>query len=289
MSPAGAGAGVRAEAASTATAPRPFQVRGSRRHTPDTVTLALEPAGGPGLAFRPGQFTMLGALGAGEAPISVSSDPAGGGPLEQTVRDVGGVTHTLATAEAGDLVTVRGPYGTGWDVGAGAGGDIAVVAGGIGLAPLRSALLEIRAHRERYGRVVLLYGARTPGEMVFREDLAAWSDGRDAIETHVTVDHAEPGWRGPVGLVTGLIPAAGFDPARALALVCGPETMMRHVAAALAGAGVPPGQIRLSLERNMACGVGLCGHCQLRELFICADGPVFSYARVAGLLSLRGC
>jgi NAD(P)H-flavin reductase len=135
--------------------------------------------------------------------------------------------------------------------------------------------------------VVLLYGARTPHEQVFREDLARWADGDGGITLAVTVDRADRGWAGPVGLVTDLIPGAGFDPASTLALVCGPEVMMRFVAMALLDAGVPAGRIRISLERNMKCGIGLCGHCQLRELFICTDGPVLPYDRVAGLMTVR--
>lgn len=267
--------------------PRPFRVLSTERHTHDTATLVLEPARGEPLAFAAGQFTMLGVFGAGEAPISVSGDPAPGGLLEHTVRDVGGLTRTLAAASPGDLLTVRGPYGRGWDVRDGAGGDLLIVAGGIGLAPLRPAILEVLAHRPEFGRVTLLYGAREPAERVFTADLAGWTaDGRD-LAVAVTVDRAGPGWTGPVGLVTQLIPAARFSPARTLALVCGPEVMMRFVAAALTGAGVPADRIRLSLERNMECGVGLCGHCQLREYFICTDGPVFSYDQVAGLLAIR--
>ncbi len=267
--------------------PRPYRVLSSKRHTQDTVTLALEPADGEPLPFAAGQFTMLGAFGKGEAPISVSGDPAEPALLEHTVRDVGGVTHTLARAVPGDLLTVRGPYGRGWDVQDGAGGDLVIVAGGIGLAPLRGAILDVLARRADFGQVTLLYGARQPSERVFRDDLITWSADRRDLDVRVTVDHAAPGWDGPVGLVTRLIPQARFNPVRTLALVCGPEVMMRFVAAALIDAGLEAGQIRVSLERNMECGVGLCGHCQLREFFICTDGPVFSYDQVAGLMTLR--
>jgi NAD(P)H-flavin reductase len=267
--------------------PRPFRVVSTQRHTPDTVTLVLEPAGGGPLAFEPGQFTMLGAFGKGEAPISVSGDPADPARLEHTVRDVGGVTHTLAGAAPGDLLTVRGPYGRPWGAGDGAGGDLVIVAGGIGLAPLRSAILAVLARRSDFGQVTLLYGAREPAGQVFTADLAAWAADPAALRVAVTVDRAGPGWAGPVGLVTRLIPAARFNPARTLALVCGPEVMMRFVAAGLMDAGVPASRIRVSLERNMECGIGLCGHCQLREHFICTDGPVFSYDQVAGLMAVR--
>jgi NAD(P)H-flavin reductase len=267
--------------------PRPFRVQAVEEHTHDTKTLTLEPAGAAPLAFRAGQFTMLGAFGVGEVPISISGDPGQPGVLEHTIRDVGGVTHVLARSEPGDVLTVRGPYGTGWDVADGKGGDIVIVAGGIGLAPLRPSILEVLAERGAYRRVSLLYGARSPQERLFRNDLANWAGGAGALGVDISVDHADSGWPGRVGMVTTLIPAAEFDPSRTLALVCGPEVMMRFTAASLMDAGVPPSSIRVSLERNMKCGIGLCGHCQLRELFICADGPVFGYDRVAALMALR--
>lgn len=266
--------------------PRPFRVLATRTETADTATITMEPADGVPLGFAAGQFTMLGTFGGPEAPISVTSSPRVP-PVQQTIRDMGGVTHSLVTAQPGDLLTVRGPYGTGWNITDGSGGDLVIVAGGIGLAPLRSALLEALADRAAYRRVVLLYGARSPEEQVFRDDLARWADGEGDIALGTTVDRAGPGWRGRVGLVTRLIPDADFDPAATLALVCGPEVMMRFVAAALTDAGVPAERIRVSLERNMKCGIGLCGHCQLRELFICTDGPVLPYDQVAALMAMR--
>ena len=267
--------------------PRPFRVLATRAETADTTTLTMEPVDGTPLGFSAGQFTMIGSFGGSEAPISVTSSPTPAGPIEQTIRDMGGVTRALTRAQPGDMLTVRGPYGTGWNITDGSGGDIVIVAGGIGLAPLRSALLQVLADRANYHRVVLLYGARSPQERVFRDDLARWERGEGDIALDITVDRADPGWPGRVGLVTNLIPGAEFDPARTLALVCGPEVMMRFVAAALTDADVPAGRIRVSLERNMKCGIGLCGHCQLRELFICTDGPVLPYDRVADLMALR--
>jgi len=266
--------------------PRPFRVLSSRQDTPDTWTLALAPADGVPLSFAPGQFTMLGALGAGEVPISISGDPTGE-VLEQTIRDMGGVTHSLVTAAAGDVLTVRGPYGNSWQAGdqATAGGDLVIVAGGIGLAPLRSVILGAVAHRERYGRVTLLYGARSPAERLYPGELTDWA--YRGIEVGVTVDRADQDWAGRVGLVTELIPAVHLNPDRTTALVCGPEVMMRFVATALLDTGIPASRIRISMERNMACGIGLCGHCQLREFFICTDGPVFGYDQLAGLLAIR--
>jgi NAD(P)H-flavin reductase len=265
---------------------RPFRVVRRHQDTRDTVTLALEPLDGPPLAFEAGQFTMLYAFGVGEVPISISGDPTTPGPLLHTIRDVGGVTHTLTQVRRGEVLGVRGPYGHGWGVSQGRGGDVVIVAGGIGLAPLRPALLEVLAHRAEYGRVVLLYGTRTPEDVLYAHELEQWR-GRFDLDVDVTVDYGPPWWRGKVGLVTSLIPRAGFDPSHTLALCCGPEAMMRYVASALVDRGVPASRVRLSMERAMDCGVGLCGHCQLRELFVCVDGPVFGYDRLERLLWLR--
>lgn len=266
--------------------PRWFAVADRREETRDTVTLALEPVEGPPLAFRAGQFAMLHAFGVGEVPISISGDPTRPGPLLHTIRDVGSVTRALARATPGTWIGVRGPYGAGWDVADAMGGDLIVIAGGIGLAPLRPALLEVASRRRDYARVTLLYGARSPGDILFSDDLTAWAARHD-IAVEVTVDYGPPGWAGRVGLVTSLVSRAGFDPQRALALVCGPEVMMRYAAAALTARGVPAERIRLSMERHMKCGVGLCGHCQLRELMLCVDGPVVAYDRLAPLLEVR--
>lgn len=266
--------------------PRPFRVADTRRDTRDTVTLELEALDGKGLAFASGQFTMLGVFGVGEVPISISGHPGRPDRLVHTIRDVGGVTRALCDVDPGDVLMVRGPYGEGWAVSDAAGGDVVIVAGGIGLAPLRPAVLEMAATRERYGRVHVLYGARTADDVLFAAETASWASDAD-MDVAVTVDRAPTSWAGRVGLVTELIPHARFDPARTLALVCGPELMMRYVAAELVDRGVPPERIRLSLERNMRCGVGLCGHCQLREFLVCVDGPVFSLAEIVPLMAVR--
>lgn len=269
----------------SAMVPRLFRLVDRRQDTADTFTIMLEPADHVPLGFAPGQFTMLSAFGVGEVPISVSGAAHTAGPLQHTVRDVGAVTHAIAQASVGDLLGVRGPYGAGWDVADGRGGDVVVVAGGIGLAPLRPALLEILARRRDYGRVAVLYGTRSPADVLFADELQSWAG--QGVEVLVTVDYGTPSWSGRVGLVTALIARAGFDPGSTLALVCGPEIMMRYAATALVERGVRPDRVRVSLERNMRCGVGLCGHCQYRELFICLDGPVLDYDRVAGLLGVR--
>lgn len=265
--------------------PRPFRVVRRQAQTHDTVTLLLEPVDGVPLRYAAGQFTMLDAVGVGGVPISISGNPVAPGLLEHTIRDVGGVTHALTSSDPGTVLGVRGPFGTGWDAGAGAGGDVILVAGGIGLAPLRPALLELVAHRTAFGRVTLLYGTRTPRDVLFAEDLAAWG-ASSGVTVEVTVDCGDSGWTGHVGLVTKLIPGARMQPERTLALVCGPEIMMRYVATALVDRGLPPAKIRLSMERNMQCGIGLCGHCQLREFFICVDGPILSYDRLAPVLTV---
>jgi NAD(P)H-flavin reductase len=264
--------------------PRPFVVRRHRQDTRDTYTLVLEPADGQPMPFAAGQFTMMHAFGAGEAPISISGDPASPGVLQHTIRNVGAVTRALVEAAPGTELGIRGPFGTGWEVSSGRGGDVVFVAGGIGLAPLRPAILELCAAREDYGRVLVLYGSRTPEDILFGEDLLRWVTGYD-IDVQVTVDNGQHAWQGRVGLVTQLIARGGFDAANTLALVCGPEVMMRYAAAGLAERGVPHDRLRLSMERAMKCGVGLCGHCQLRELFLCVDGPVLTYDVLEPLMS----
>lgn len=264
--------------------PRRFVVTSTRRDTHDSSTLELEALDGDPLDFAPGQFTMLLAFGVGEVPISISGDPARPEVLQHTIRDVGSVSHALATAPPGAVLGVRGPFGTGWEAERGRGGDVVIVAGGIGLAPLRPAILQIAAARQDFGRVVLLYGARNPAEILYGDEQRSWAE-QHGIDVEVTVDSAEHAWRGRVGLVTQLIGRAGFDPAHTLGLLCGPEVMMRHSARALVDRGVAPERLRLSMERNMKCGIGLCGHCQLREFFCCVDGPVFTYDQLAALMT----
>lgn len=263
--------------------PRTFRLLHTREDTRDTVTLELEPTDGVPLKFKAGQFTMLHAFGVGEVPISISGNPVVDGPLEHTIRNVGGVTRALVAAEPGAELGVRGPFGTSWDVTDGKGGDVIIITGGIGLAPLRPAILELLSERDQYNRVVLLYGARTPDDILFGDELRKWGDRMNMI-VEVTVDNGPHNWKGRVGFVTQLISRAGFDPAHTLAFVCGPEVMMRSSANELRQRGVPASKIRLSMERNMKCGIGLCGHCQLRELFVCVDGPVLTYEQLSPLM-----
>lgn len=270
--------------------PSLWRVVDRRQETSDVVTLTLSAEQAPAPQFRHGQFHMLTAFGVGEAAISISSAHGSDGRVEHSIRDVGPVTRALCDMPIGSTVGVRGPYGRGWgieeDPHDAAPTDFVVVAGGIGLAPLRGAVRDLAA-RCRRGRVRLfvLVGAKSPDQIVFADELEAWRESGAYVD--VSVDVAPVGWSGTVGVVTALIPAAPFDPARTVALVCGPEIMMRLVAEALVDRGVDSRRIRVALERNMQCGCGLCGHCQLGPLLLCRDGPVVTYGVVAGLLRER--
>jgi len=255
------------------------------RETADTFTLEIETDEGES-TFRAGQFNMLNAFGTGEVPISVSGDPRRPGVLVHTTRAVGTVTRAMERLRVGATLGVRGPFGTPWPLEAAAGKDVVLVAGGIGLAPLRPLLYEIAARRRDFGQVALLYGARGPEDLLFRRQLERWRNAA-GIELAITVDHARPGWAGYVGVVTTLLPSVPFTPANAVAFVCGPEIMMRFAADALGRRGVPEASIFVSMERNMKCATGLCGHCQFGPSFVCKDGPVFAWPRVRGLLSVR--
>ena len=264
--------------------PRMRRILRRRRETHDTYTVELDAHGEP--PFAPGQFNMLALPGVGEVPISISGDALVDGALVHTTRAVGAVTTAMSALRSGDVLGVRGPFGTAWPVGEAEGSDVVVLAGGIGLAPLRPALLWVLRNRERYGRVSLLYGARTPDDLLYVRELERWRRRLD-VEVLVSVDSAARGWRGNVGVVTTLVPRAPFDPAHTVAMVCGPEVMMRFAAAALVDAGVAPAQVWISLERSMKCGIGLCGHCQLGPVLVCRDGPVVRFADVARLLTVR--
>jgi anaerobic sulfite reductase subunit B len=264
--------------------PQPYQVAERRQDTTDTWTLTLAPLG-DGFAVAPGQFVMVYAFGVGEVPISVSGPPERAGePVVLTVRDVGAVTHAICTSEPGATLGLRGPLGNSWPVEAAEGGDVVVVAGGIGLAPLRPVVLHALARRPRFGSVSVLYGARTPADLLYTDELASWG-GPLAVE--VTVDAADTSWAGRVGVVPKLLEQAGFRPEVVRAFVCGPEVMIHFTVEALRERGVPDDRIFLSLERDMRCGVGLCGHCQLGPTLICRDGPVYSQAQVARLMGAR--
>lgn len=260
-------------------------VRRRIRESADVVTLEL-PADAAAPGFAPGQFNMLSAFGTGEVAISISGDPAVTDRISHTIRAVGPVSRALARLRRDAPIGVRGPFGSGWPVAAAAGADVLLIAGGIGLAPLRPVLYRLLRERARYGRVALLYGARQPDEFLYRRELETWR-GHPDVQLRVTVDRAGPGWTGDVGVVTAQLPRVRFDPAETFALVCGPELMIRASAAVLEDRGVPAERIYVSLERNLRCAVGWCGHCQFGPHFVCRDGPVFRFDRVRALLALR--
>lgn len=265
--------------------PQPWRVERRRRELIGAVTLELAPLTGARPDFAPGQFNMLYVFGVGEVAISLSGDAERGTTFVHTLRNVGAVSGALTALQVGASVGVRGPFGRGWPLAEAEGADVLLVAGGLGLAPLRPALYAILARRERYGRVVIMVGSRSPEDILYRRELEHWRRRSD-LEVLLTVDHADADWRGHVGVVPALIPHAGLDPAETLALVCGPEVMMRFTANALLAAGIRPERIHLSMERNMKCAVGQCGHCQFGPFFVCKDGPVLRYDRIGTILAV---
>jgi NAD(P)H-flavin reductase len=265
--------------------PQAYRVDRVSRELSDTVTLELSPLVGSRPAFEPGQFNMLYAFGLGEVAISISGDRRTNAVVH-TVRDVGAVSGAITKLEPGRIIGLRGPFGRGWPVKEAEGSDIVIVAGGLGLAPLRPAIYDVLANRSRYGRVVILFGTRNPKDMLYRSELEEWRRRLD-IDIAVTVDHADADWRGNVGVVPALISRAAFDPDAVVALVCGPEVMMRFTVSALLGAGVSTERIYVSMERNMKCAIGLCGHCQFGAFFVCKDGPVVRFDRIAEIFARR--
>lgn len=265
--------------------PLPFEILGKQQDTVDTWTLELCSRGGEPLQFNPGQFTMLSAAGSGEVPISISGDPGEPERLVQTIRGVGLATEALCAAQVGRTLSVRGPFGSTWPVDEAEGNDVVIAAGGIGLPPLRPAILTMLARRQRYGRLILLYGGRSPDQLLFTDELERWS--QRGVEVHVTVDSAGPEWLGHVGVVTRLIARAEIDGSGTVAMSCGPEVMMRFLVAGLADQGVSADRMYVSMERNMQCGIGHCGHCQLGPTLVCRDGPVYRWSEVEPWLAIR--
>ncbi len=265
--------------------PIPFRVISVSKETSDTVTLVLEAMNGAPTRFEPGQFMMMYVFGVGEVPISISGNPRVPRTLVQTVRAVGAVTNAICGLQPPDVVGIRGPYGTGWPLDEAVGRDLVIVAGGIGLAPLRPAIIEALARRSEIRNLSLLYGARTPADILYKDDLLGW-EASSEIEVEVTVDRAPSDWWGDVGVVTRLLPRVGFDPPLTTAFVCGPEVMMRVVAREMRDVGVAPDRIFMSIERNMKCGVGFCGHCQYGSDFICKSGPIGSFSAFGNRLTV---
>jgi NAD(P)H-flavin reductase len=256
-----------------------------RKETADVKTYLLEPEDGltAGPGPRPGQFSMLGYPGTGEAPVSFSSLSDEYGRVGHTIRAVGMVTNFLDRLEAGDSLLMRGPFGRGWPMEKARGKDILLIAGGVGLAPLRPVISEVIGKRDSFGKVSILIGARDETNLIFTAEYAQWSKSASVMLTVDELAGAGP-WNHDVGLVTGLLNKAAIEAGRTICFVVGPEIMMRFVCRALLLKGLPPSALFVSLERRMKCGIAQCGHCQHAGYFVCKDGPVFSYGEVSGLM-----
>lgn len=276
----------RADGVRSVLTPEVWTVVSKRRDTQDIWTLTLERRGGH-CAYSPGQFNMLGAFGNGEVPVSVSGGTGRKNQVIHTIRSVGMATQALVRLKKGDQLALRGPYGHGWPMGQLEGKDLVFIAGGLGLAPLRPAIVHALENREKYGQVYLLYGTREPKQILFRNELNRWIRRSD-IHVEITVDRGDKEWLGPVGVVTPLLERVVIDPEFAHSLVCGPEIMMRFVALELEARGVHRERIWLSMERNMKCAVGFCGHCQYGPTFICKEGPVYSLDKLDVWLTRKG-
>ena len=263
--------------------PRPATIKRRRTETGDTFTIELEEASGSSSpTYLPGQFNMIYLFGAGDVPISIAGAH---NRLAHTIRSVGMVTRGLSRLRRGDQVGIRGPFGSSWPLEEAVGKDVIIVAGGFGIAAVYSAIWSILSRRKQYNTVALLYGSRTPKDILYRHEFDRWS--KRGLELLVTVDRGTSAWSGNVGLVTTLIPRIAFDPRHCLAMICGPEIMMRFTALELRKHGVPDARLFLSMERNMKCATGFCGHCQFGPEFICKDGPIFRYDRVRDWLNIR--
>jgi len=254
--------------------------------TYNTSTYRVKLVGPGSLEFMPGQFNMFYVLGVGEVPLSMSSDPARSDYVDHTVRFVGSVTNVFKELKRGDKVGLRGPYGSCWPLKESTGMDVMIVGGGQGLAPLRPVIYWISRKRSEYGRFSILYGARTPQDLLFQGEFDRWADISDT-EFLVTVDKGDEKWKGLVGVVTTLFEYAKFDPQKIMAIVCGPEIMMIFTIRELLKRGVSADRIYLSMERHMKCGIGTCGHCQFGPFFICKDGPVFNYSRIQKFFGVK--
>lgn len=267
--------------------PTPVTIRRTQWETDDTFTLFLEPPrDAKQFTFTPGQFNMLYVFGYGESAISISSDPRKTNLIAHTIHRVGLVTSRLAQKKRGDIIGLRGPYGSSWPVEDFKGMDICIIAGGIGLAPLRPALYSLFHRRKEYGRIILLYGARSPLDLLYRVELEEWQKKHN-IDILITVDRGDFTWKGHIGFVSHLLSYIKLDARATAALICGPEIMMQNCTTEILNRGVPESQVVLSLERNMKCAVGVCGHCQYGPYFICKDGPVFPYPRVKSLFDKK--
>jgi NAD(P)H-flavin reductase len=266
--------------------PTPVRVVRRRRESHDVFTLEIDASSLDVDALAPGRFHMLYAFGVGEVPISISGNIERPERLSHTIRGVGAVTRALVALGAGDTLGLRGPYGVGWPLADIGDRDVVVIAGGLGLAPLKPAIEALTRERGRNRRVTVLVGARTPDDLLFAREFARWTRALGA-RVHVTVDRAPSDWGRHVGVVPALIDLVDLDPRRTVALVCGPEVMMRFTVRKLLAKSFAPADVWVSMERSMRCAVGFCGHCQLGPSFVCKDGPVFRYDRVGWLVEKR--
>ncbi|MBC8285560.1 MAG: FAD/NAD(P)-binding protein [Nitrospinae bacterium] len=267
--------------------PLPYTVKQFIHETHDTFSLDLVPKNeSDAITFKPGQFNMLYAFGVGEIPISISGPASGHLGMLHTIRKVGIVTEALQKLTNGATVGLRGPFGSAWPIEESKGRDIVILAGGIGLAPLRPVLYALLEHRDEFGEIALLYGARSPEDLLFMNEFKIWQE-KFGIQIKVTVDKADSDWRGNVGVVTTSIPRVSFDPQNTVAMICGPEVMMKYSVVELKQLGVAEERIYITMERNMKCAIGFCGHCQFGPAFICKDGPVFQYDRVKQFFGIR--
>lgn len=257
--------------------PTPAALSAVRDETPDIKTFRVQPE--QVFDYRPGQFVMLSLWGFGEAPFSIASSRSDGDTMDFSIKRVGGFTEQMHLLQPGDEVGVRGPFGNGFDVEPARGANLVFVAGGIGLAPLRALIHEVLSRRQDFGQIVLLYGARTPADLVYRDELDRLRSRSD-LRVQLTVDLGDGKWTGHVGVVPELIKKAPEDFTRWTAFVCGPPIMIRFTVQALLARGLEPGRIVTTLERQMQCGLGKCGHCYIGGKLVCADGPVFTWQQL---------
>jgi NAD(P)H-flavin reductase len=265
--------------------PRRMKINNISWETNDVFTIEVTPDNG-GFEFKPGQFNMLYGFGTGESAISISSDSSAKETFLHTIHKVGYVTRYLSGLKPGDAIGVRGPFGSSWPVKEAEGKDVCIIAGGIGLAPLRPSIYHIFNNRKKYGNFNILYGARTPDDLLFKNEVEQWQK-KHKVNLEITVDRADDKWRGHIGVVTTIIDLANLNPSETIAMVCGPELMMKFCIDELLMLGFPETSIYLSMERNMKCAVGFCGHCQFGPNFICKDGPVFSFDCIKKIFDIQ--
>ncbi|MCE5194957.1 MAG: FAD/NAD(P)-binding protein [Nitrospiraceae bacterium] len=262
--------------------PKKAQIIKVTQMTPHEKFFHLVLEGGESLDHEPGQFIMVSVVGVGEVPVSVCSSPSRRGSFDLCVRAVGKVTRSLHKLEAGDVIGVRGPYGVGFPIRILEGNDLLIVAGGLGIAPLRSLINYVLDNRRDFGNVHILLGCKSPNDMLFVDELGEWQKRMD-VHYECTVDNAAPDWAGNVGLITTLLPGVDIEPERTFAVVVGPPVMYKFVIKELLAKNIPERQILVSFERHMKCGMGKCGRCQIQGIYCCQDGPVFNYEKIKDL------